>query len=103
MFQDFLHSPAYGPMRAYSPPNIAKWDIRMGEGVPYDDTSENSVTWVISWLHLKGHFSSRVISGVLEDHNIRARTAISLAEGSYNDYGSWTRDFAARWHRELSK
>ncbi|KAL4371224.1 hypothetical protein AHAS_Ahas06G0144400 [Arachis hypogaea] len=46
-----MTSSSYGPLRAFTPPDLGRWPIRRGNGVPNCNTSDSSSAWVISWLH----------------------------------------------------
>ncbi|XP_057744010.1 uncharacterized protein LOC130961944 isoform X1 [Arachis stenosperma] len=95
---EVMTSPAYGPATVYTPSKLPDWPIRRGQGIPKCNTSNNSASWVISWLHPERNFNPLQISGVLDDYILRGNTAVLLAGGTFNAIGNLVRIWAADWH-----
>ncbi|XLQ99473.1 hypothetical protein S83_065672 [Arachis hypogaea] len=96
MLYAMMFSPAFGPMRQYTPEDMGRWPIRRENEIPNCNTSDSSAAWVIQWLHPEGSFNPYEISGVLEDSTLRGRTAVSLAGGPFNAIGDLVRMWAAQ-------
>ncbi|RYR18538.1 hypothetical protein Ahy_B03g063169 [Arachis hypogaea] len=99
MLYAMMSSPAFGPLRQYTPEDMGRWPIRRGNGIPNCNTSDSSAAWVIQWLHPEGSFNPYEISGVLEDSTLRGRTAVSIAGGPFNVISGLVRMWAAQWQR----
>ncbi|RYQ80108.1 hypothetical protein Ahy_Scaffold1g106736 [Arachis hypogaea] len=99
MLYAMMTSPAFGPLRQYTPDDMSRWPIRLGNGIPNCNTSDNSAAWVIQWLYHEGSFNPYEISGVLDDSTLRGRTAMSLVGGPFNAISGLVRMWADQWQR----
>ncbi|RYR50918.1 hypothetical protein Ahy_A06g025943 [Arachis hypogaea] len=80
---EMMTSSSYGPLRAFTPPDLGRWPIRRGNGVP------NSL--------VLGLFLGSILQPLVHQWSVRGTTTVSLVGGPFNAIGGLVRMWAQKW------
>ncbi|MED6144572.1 hypothetical protein PIB30_016844 [Stylosanthes scabra] len=88
-----VYSDAKDKFRSYDFSDFALRDVK---GVPNCEKSLNSGVWVISWLNMQDEFNPyQPLPGIIQENQIRGRTAVDLTNSPYNELRRHISDHAA--------